>query len=151
MTEVLKHSSFKWNPKVQQAFEEIKKKLTQAPMLALPCFRKIFELECDASEVTIGGVLTQERHPIAYFNEKLCDSKRRYSTYDKEFYAIIQSLEHWGDYLVVNEFILHSDHEALKYVQGQHKLNSHHAKWGRVITNIPLHYQAQIREAQQGC
>jgi len=48
--------------------------------------------------------------------------------YNKEFYAIIRSLEHWSHYLVVNEFILHSDHEALKYIEGQHKLNSYYAK-----------------------
>jgi len=73
MTEVLKHTSFKWNPKPQQALEQIKKKLTQAPVLALPCFKKIFELDCDASKVGISGVLTQEGLPIAYFSEKLCD------------------------------------------------------------------------------
>jgi len=129
MTEVLKQSTFKWNPKVQQAFEEIKKKLTQAPVLALPCFEKIFEIECDASGVGIGEVLTQEGRPIAYFSEKLCDSKRKYFTYDKEFYKIIRSLEHWSHFLVANEFILHSDHEALKYIQGQHKLITHHATW----------------------
>jgi len=58
MTEVLKQALFKWNPKAQQAFEEIKKKLTQAWVLALPCFEKIFEVECDAFGVGIGGVLT---------------------------------------------------------------------------------------------
>ena len=60
MTEVLKGASFKWNPKAQSAFEEVKKRLTQAPVLALSCFEKVFEVECDASRVGIGGVLTQE-------------------------------------------------------------------------------------------
>jgi len=59
MTEVLKGTSLKWTPKAQQPFEEIKKKLTQAPVLALPCSEKIFEVESDASGVGIGGVLTQ--------------------------------------------------------------------------------------------
>jgi len=63
-------------------------------MLALSCFEKIFEAECDAFGVGIGGVLAQEGDPIAYFSGKLCDSKRKCSTYDKEFYAIIPSLEH---------------------------------------------------------
>lgn len=53
----------------------------------------------------------------------------KYSTYDKEFYTIVRSLEYWRHYLLVNEFILYSDHEALKYVQGQQKLNPCHAKW----------------------
>ena len=85
MTEVIKGSSFKWNPKAQVAFEEIKLKLTQASVLALPCFDKVFEVECDASGVGIRGVLTQEGHPMAFFSEKLCDARRKYSTYDKKF------------------------------------------------------------------
>jgi len=44
MTEVIKGSSFKWNTKAQQAFEEIKQKLTQASVLALPYFEKVFEV-----------------------------------------------------------------------------------------------------------
>jgi len=98
-------------------------------VLALPCFTNIFEVERDISGIGIRGVLVQEGRPLAFFSEKLDDSKRKYSTYDKEFYAIVRCLEHWSHYLIAKEFILHSDHEALKYIQGQHKLNSRHAKW----------------------
>jgi len=129
MIEVIKGSSFQWTPRAQEAFEEVKVKLTRAPVLALPSLDKVFEVECDASAVGIGGVLVQEGRPLAFFSEKLDDSKRGYSTYDKEFYAIVRCLEHWSYYLVAKEFILHSNHEALKYIQGQHKLNSRHAKW----------------------
>jgi len=96
--------------------------------LALPCFGKVFEVECNASRVGIRGVLTQEGRTLAIFNEKLCDSKRKYSTYDKEFYVIIRRLEHWSHHLIAQEFILYSDHEALEYIQGQHKLNARHMK-----------------------
>jgi len=58
MTEVIKGSSFQWNATVQQAFEEIKQKLTQVPVLAFPCFEKVFDVKCDAYGVGIGGVLT---------------------------------------------------------------------------------------------
>ena len=58
MTEVIKGTSFEWTPKAQTAFEEVKSKLTEALVLALPCFDKIFEIECDASGVGIGGILT---------------------------------------------------------------------------------------------
>jgi len=56
MIEVIKGSFFKWNPKAQEAFEDIKSELNQAPVLALPCFDEFFEVKCDASGVGIWGV-----------------------------------------------------------------------------------------------
>ena len=57
-TEAIKGTSFHWTPKAQSAFKEIKTRLTQARVLSLPCFSKVFEVECDAFGVGIGGVLT---------------------------------------------------------------------------------------------
>uniref|UniRef100_A0A2N9H1M6 Integrase catalytic domain-containing protein n=1 Tax=Fagus sylvatica TaxID=28930 RepID=A0A2N9H1M6_FAGSY len=77
----------------------------------------------------IGGVLSQERHPVAYFSEKLNDAKLKYSTYDKEFYAIVRSLWHWEHYLLPHEFVIYSDHDALRYLQSQKHLNFRHGQW----------------------
>ena len=129
MTEVLKGRSFEWTDQAHSTFEEIKRRLTSAPILALRSFSKIFEVECDALGVGIGAILSQEKRPIAFFSVKLNEAKMRYSTYNKEFYAIIRAFEHWRHYLVGGEFILHSNHEALKHIQGQHKLNPRRAKW----------------------
>ena len=107
----------------------MKTKMTEAPVLALPDFDKVFEVNCDASEIGIGGVLSQEGRPIAFFSEKLSGAKKNYSTYDLEFYVIVQSLKHWRHYLIQRDFILLTDHEALKYINGQHKLSRRHAKW----------------------
>ena len=103
--------------------------MTEAPVMRLPNFTKPFEVECDASGIGIGGVLSQERHPIAYFSEKLNDAKQKYSTYDKEFYAIIRALWHWCHYLLSREFAIYSDHEALRYLHSQKKLNFRHGSW----------------------
>jgi hypothetical protein len=54
----------------------------------LPDFTKVFEVEYDASGNGISGVFSQERHPIAYFNEKLNEAKQKYLIYDKEFYTV---------------------------------------------------------------
>ena len=103
--------------------------MTRAPVLALPNFDKIFEVNCDASKVGIRGVLNQEGLPIAYFSEKLNGSQQNYSTNDIEFYAIVQPFKFCCHYLIQREFILHSDHEALKFFHSQRKLNCSHAKW----------------------
>jgi len=85
MTEVIKGLTFHWTSRAQEAFEEVKAKLTQAPVLALPCFTKVFEVECDAFGIGIGGVLVLDGRPLAFFSEKLDDAKRKYSTYDKAY------------------------------------------------------------------
>ena len=90
--------------------------MTQAPILQLPNFVAPFEVECDASRVGVGGVLSQGGKPVAYFSEKLNGPKLRYSTYDKEFYAIVCTLQHWSHYLFPCKFVLYSNHEALKYL-----------------------------------
>jgi hypothetical protein len=106
-----------------------KKKVTEAPILALLNFDKVFEVNCDASHVGIGVVLSQAARPIAFFSEKLNEVRKNYSTYDVEFYAIVQALRHWRNYLVPKEFVLFTDHISLKYVNTQNKLNNRRAKW----------------------
>ena len=103
----------------------------------LPDFNKQFDIECDASGIGIGGVLMQEGNTIAYFLEKLNGAQLNYPVYDKELYALVRVLEVWQHYLWPKEFIIHSNHEALKYLKFQSNLNKHHAKWVEFIESFP--------------
>jgi len=118
LTELTKKGvEFKWEKSQQNALQELKKHLTEAYVLVLPDFTKTFEIECDASRIGIGGVLMQRGKPVAYFSEKLGGAQLNYSVYDKELYALVRVLEIWQHYLWPKEIVIHSDHEALKYLK----------------------------------
>jgi hypothetical protein len=84
-----KHKSFNWTEEAEKSFRLLKKKITKQPIMVLPYFAKTFQVTCDASGIAIGAVLSQDNRPVAYFSENLNDAKEKYSTYDKEFYAVI--------------------------------------------------------------
>ncbi|WOG95956.1 hypothetical protein DCAR_0415286 [Daucus carota subsp. sativus] len=126
ITTCLKKGKFQWGEEAESAFTLIKEKLCTTPVLALPNFDKLFEVECDASGVGIGAVLSQEKRPIAFFSEKLSDARQKWSTYEKEFYAVFRALKHWEHYLFQKQFLLHTDHQALKYLNNQRHLSNMH-------------------------
>jgi sulfur relay (sulfurtransferase) DsrF/TusC family protein len=94
----------------------LKEKITGQLIMVLPYFGKKFRVRCNASGVYIGAVLSQDNKPVAYLSEKLNDTKKKYSTYDKEFYVVIQSLKKWRHYLIPKDFVLYSDNQALQFI-----------------------------------
>jgi hypothetical protein len=95
----MKARKLSWSEATTTAFKLIKVKLTTSPLLVLPDFDVPFELRCDASKIGIGVVLSQKGRLVAYFNEKFKSAQLNYSTYDIEFYALVQSLKNWSSYL----------------------------------------------------
>jgi hypothetical protein len=82
---------FAWGRSQQQAFDDLKQCLCSTPVLSLPDLQQPFEIETDASDYAVGVVLTQHDHPVAYHSETLSDVVRKYPTYDKEMYSIVQA------------------------------------------------------------
>jgi hypothetical protein len=124
-----RHEFFHWTKEEKKSFKLLKEKITGQPILVLPYLGKTFQVRCDASGFVIGVVLSQDNRPVSYFSEKLNDAKKNYSTYDKDFCAIIQALKKWRHYLVPKEFVLYSDNQALKFVTRKEKIKQKHAKW----------------------
>jgi hypothetical protein len=128
--------SFHWTEEAEKRFKLLKIKITKQPVLVLPDFNKTFQVKCDTSGFVIGLVLSQDNRPIAYFSEKLNKTKIKYSTYDKEFFAVIQALRKSRHYLVPKKFVLYSNNHALQFITRQDKLNQKHAKWVEFMQNF---------------
>lgn len=115
-----KYAHFKWTDVHQKAFDFIKESLTSVPLLAYPDPNVPYILYTDASDTCIGSCLTQtcegEEKPIYYLSHKLSRSQCKWSTVEKEAYAIHFSLQKLDYYLHDAEFVIKTDHKPLKYL-----------------------------------
>ena len=113
---------FQWGGKKQKAFDALKEKISLAPVLALLDLRQSFELQTDASDYAMGVVLMQHGNPICFHSETFNGAMSNYPTYDKESYALAQSVKKWKHYLMGKETVIHTNHQPLQYLQSQSKL-----------------------------
>lgn len=106
--------------------------------ISLAKFEKIFGVECEVSGVGLGDVLSQEKRHMAFFSKKSSDAKQKWNTYEQEFYAMVRALNQWERYLIQNEFVLFTDHQALKFIHSQKHINGMHARWVTLLQNFPF-------------
>jgi hypothetical protein len=108
----------------------LKKKISLAPVLALPNLRHPFEIQTYASHYAMGVVLLQHGKPICFHSKTFNGVVINYPTYDKELYALVKSVKKWKHYLLGKETIIHTDHQPLQYLQSQTKLQQErHFRW----------------------
>lgn len=114
-----KHSIFTWNEETKTAFQLLKHKLVEAPVLQLPDFTKTFIVDTDACDTGVGAVLQQDEHPVAYMSKPLGPRNRGLSTYEKKCLAVLMAIEQWRPYLQHREFIIHTDQRSLVHLDDQ--------------------------------
>uniref|UniRef100_A0A8R7U829 Reverse transcriptase domain-containing protein n=1 Tax=Triticum urartu TaxID=4572 RepID=A0A8R7U829_TRIUA len=124
LTDLLrKNSLFVWTNVTEEAFQELKRALIQAPVLALPNFSKQFVVETDASATGVGAVLMQDAHHVAYLSKALCPWNLGLSAYEKECLALLLAIDHWRPYLQHAEFLICIDQKSLLNLTDQ-RLNT---------------------------
>lgn len=123
LTDLLKKDAFCWTVEATKAFEQLKSIMIETPLLRLPDFTKEFVIETDASKVGVGAVLMQEGHPLSYFSKKLGPRVQMTSTYNRELYAITESISKWRQYLLGRPFVVRTYHKSLKELLNQTILN----------------------------
>ena len=135
LNELKGKKEWKWEKEHQEAFKELKEKITSQPVLLLPRRKGKFRVETDASGHAIGGVLSQEQdrkwRPIAFLSRTMQAAEQNYEIYDKELLAIVEVLAKWRQYLLDagEPFEVWMDHKNLKYFREPHKLNRRQAQW----------------------
>ncbi|KAK0583355.1 hypothetical protein LWI29_036098 [Acer saccharum] len=95
LNRLLSKDGFKWTLESETAFAKLKSALISPPVLRLPDFSKTFVVECDASGVGLGAILSQENQPIAFFSEALKGTSLKLSTYEKEMLAVVKAVRKW--------------------------------------------------------
>jgi hypothetical protein len=143
MTSLLeKNAKFVWSDQCQASFEELKKRLTTAPVLVLPDLSKKFSIYCDASRQDLGCVLMQEGRVVAYASRQLRKHELNYPSHDLELAVVVHALKIWRHYLIRHKSDIYIDHKSLKYIFTQSDLNLRQRRWLELIKDydLEIHY-----------
>ncbi|KAL0301976.1 UNVERIFIED_CONTAM: Retrovirus-related Pol polyprotein from transposon.6 [Sesamum radiatum] len=107
LTDLLrKDQKWEWTISCDDAFRLLKQAMSSQSVLKLPRFDKPFVVEVDASDRALGGVLVQDKHPVAFESYKLKDAELRYSTHEKEMTAVVHCLDARRHYLLGTNLVL---------------------------------------------
>jgi transposase InsO family protein/predicted aspartyl protease len=129
---------FVWDQDCEEAFQSLKQKLCDAPVLAHYDPRKPTQVETDASDGVVAAVLSQqdgdqEWHPVAYYSASMTAAEHNYDIHDKELLAIVKALREWRPELIglrgQGTFDIWSDHRALEHFMTTKSLNARQARW----------------------
>lgn len=128
-----KGAEFKWDAFCDESFHHLKKALVTSPILQFPNFNREFFLTCDASDVALGAVLSQEFEnvnlPIAYASRTINAAEKNYSAVEKELLAIVWSINQFRPYLFGRHFVVYTDHKPLLWLWNIKNPSSRLMRW----------------------
>ncbi|GKA24376.1 reverse transcriptase domain-containing protein [Tanacetum coccineum] len=125
----------------EYAFQTLKDKLCNAPVLALPDGLEDFVVYCDASGIGLGCVLMQRGKVIAYASRQLKIHENNYTTHDLELGAVVFALKIWRHYLYGTKSVIYTDHKSLQHIFSQKELNMRQRRWIELFSD----YDCEIR------
>ncbi|GJS37652.1 putative reverse transcriptase domain-containing protein [Tanacetum coccineum] len=133
--------TFDWGEEHELAFQTLKDKLCNAPVLALPDGPKDFVVYCDVSEIGLGCVLMQRGKVIAYASRQLKIHEKIYTTHDLELGAVVFALKICRHYLYGTKSVIYMDHKSLQHIFSQKELNMRQRRWIELFSD----YDSEIR------
>ena len=136
-----KNAPFDWKVSCTQAFNDLKRALTTAPVMVLPDPGKPFELVCDASGFGIGAVLLQNEKPVACYSRKMPAAERNYVVTEQELLATVEALRVFRCYLLSGQqFNLVTDNRPNTFLQTQPILSRRQARWNEYLQRFHFNW-----------
>ncbi|BHF75478.1 hypothetical protein SprV_0501857400 [Sparganum proliferum] len=150
-----KRREFRWTDECQAAFDELRVRLSTAPILMLPNTTETappFALDTDASAFAMGGVLSQVddnglERVFCFANKTLIKPQRNYCTFRCELLAIVTFVKQFRPYLLGKPFVFRSDHKALQWLQNTKDAEGHLARWQKMLQEY--HFACTYRPGKQ--
>ncbi|GJS28460.1 putative nucleotidyltransferase, ribonuclease H [Tanacetum coccineum] len=136
-----KNKKYVWGAEQEEAFQLLKSKLCDAPILSLPDGVEDFVVYCDASNQGLGCVLMQRNKVIAYASRQLKIHEKNYTTHDLELGAVVFALKIWRHYLYGTKSVIYTDHKSLQHIFDQKELNMRQRRWIELFSD----YECEIR------
>ncbi|KAI3784173.1 hypothetical protein L1987_43267 [Smallanthus sonchifolius] len=136
-----KGKTYEWGPKQEEAFQTLKHKLCNAPILTLPDGNDDLVVYCDAYNQGFGCVLMQRGKVIAYASRQLKIHEKNYTTHDLELGAVVFALKIWRHYLYGTKCVVFTDHKSLQHIFNQKELNMRQRRWVELLND----YDCEIR------
>ena len=143
-------TKFNFDDSCKAAFEEIKSRLVQAPIMAALEWDQGFEVMCDASDFAMGAVLGQRKEKIFraiyYASRTFNEAQENYSTTEKEMLAIVFACEKFRPYILGSHVIVHTDHAAIKYLMSKKEAKPRLIRWVLLLQEFDM----EIKD-KKGC
>lgn len=132
-----KNVPFEWKQEQQEAFDYLRSRLLDAPILVFPDYDLPFVIYTDASDYAVGAALMQMRgsklHPIAYFSKQMNSAQRNYSTTDKEALGVVLALKHFRPYIFGYHVTVYTDHQPLMGIFKGNHFHGRLARWSLIV------------------
>jgi len=128
-----KETKWEWTQECEESFQELKKRLTTAPVLTLPSRTKGLVVYSDVSKKELGCVLMQHGKVITYASRQLKAHEINYPVHDLELAAVIFALRVWRHYLYGSRVQIFTNHKSLRYLMTQKELNMRQRRWVEFI------------------
>ncbi|GJW34006.1 putative reverse transcriptase domain-containing protein [Tanacetum coccineum] len=136
-----KNKKYIWGENQESAFQLLKQKLCEAPILALLEGNDDFVVYCNASHQGLGAVLMQREKVIAYASRQLKPNEENYTTHDLKLGAVVFALKIWRHYLYGTKCTVFTDHKSLQHILDQKELNMRQRRWLELLAD----YDCEIR------